>query len=116
MIIATILAVAVGLLAGVSLDALLRGRDPRSTVVVVWGVCGALAAGAVRYVVDPKDMLIVGLSAVVGSMVLAFAARAHMSAELERTQRAVERLGQRTDWRAVMQTRAEVEVSLARSG
>jgi hypothetical protein len=70
----------------------------------------------VRYVVGPKDVLIVGLSAVVGGMVLALTARARVSAQLERSQRAVERLEQRADTRPVIQTRAEVELSLARSG
>jgi hypothetical protein len=116
MIIATILAVAAGLLVGIGIDALLRGRDPRSAAVVLWAVCGALAAGVVRYVVGPTDALIVGLSAVVGGMMLALAARARVSAQLERSQRWAERLGQHADTRVVLQTRAEVELALARTG
>jgi hypothetical protein len=115
MIIATILAVVVGLLAGGIIDALLRGRDPRSAAVIVWGVCGALAAAVVRYVVGPTDLLIVGLSAVVGGMMLSLMARARVSAQLERSQRAVEQLEQRDDTRPVIQTRAEVELALAKS-
>jgi hypothetical protein len=115
MIIATILAIAAGILTGLSADALLRGRDPQSMAVVIWGLFGALVATVVCYFVGPQDVLIVGLSAAVGGMALACAARAHISGQLDRARRTVARLGQLAESPAMIQTRAEVEVALARS-
>jgi len=82
MIAQTIVAAAVGILAGIGADALLRGRDPRSGVVVACGLAGALAGAAVRYAGDPSDLLMVGLSAALGGLLLAFIVRVRISARL----------------------------------
>lgn len=79
-----VVAAVVGILMGASADALLRGRDPRSRVVVAFGLAGALGGAAARYVTGSSDMLVLVLSAVVGGLLLAFIARARLSARLAR--------------------------------
>jgi len=63
---------------------LLRGRDPRSVTVVACGLAGALAGAAIRYSSGATNLLIGGLSAVVGGLLLALVVRARISARLER--------------------------------
>ena len=89
MIMAAILPLAVGILAGLSVDGLLRGRDPRSASVVAWGLWGGLGGAGTGYSFGAKDLLIGALSAAVGGMVFALAARARISARLERSARNV---------------------------
>ena len=84
MIVQIVAAAAAGVLTGAGADALLRGRDPRSVTVAACGLAGALAGAAIRYIGGTTDVLIVGLSSVVGGLLLAFVARARISARLER--------------------------------
>ena len=89
MIVQLILAAAIGLVTGASADAFLRGRDPRSTVVVACGLGGALGGAATRYLSGSDDLLLVVTSAIAGGLLLAFITRARLSARLEQSRRRV---------------------------
>lgn len=87
MIIAFVIASVVGVAAGVSCDELLRGRDSRSSWVTIAGVVGAMGGFAIRRIAGGDDLLLEMLTSLVGALLLAFATRARISADLARGQR-----------------------------
>jgi uncharacterized membrane protein YeaQ/YmgE (transglycosylase-associated protein family) len=87
MIYAAMLMVAVGLLAGIISDELLRGRDPRAGRVVVAGLVGAIVGLNLRRASGNDGLVIGTLSALVGALVLAFIVRARLSAATARLTR-----------------------------
>jgi hypothetical protein len=84
MIATIVIVLAIGIVVGILMDALLRGRDPRSWAVTLWAVGGAVGAVTARFGIDSPGLLVVYLSAVAGAMLLAFAARARVSSLIER--------------------------------
>lgn len=81
MFVLLIAALAVGIVAGAGADALLRGRDARSTAVLVAGVVGAIVGLFVRRVVGVQgEVLLPLLVALVGGILAAFVVRVRISA------------------------------------
>ena len=80
MILSAIAILVIGLVAGVSMDALLRANDPHSLLTIGGGVGGAIVGASVRYALGPDEVLVRMFSALAGAMVVAFAIRARASA------------------------------------
>ena len=76
--------VVVGILCGTMTDELLRGRDPRSTRVILWGLFGGLLGTALRRLGDQQGLTLIGLSGAVAALLMAFGSRARVSARLDR--------------------------------
>ena len=84
MIVTLVLGIFIGAVAGASLDALLRGRDPSSRSVVAAGIAGALAAMVIRRAISDEGLLVEALAALAGALLIAFGTRARISAAISR--------------------------------
>jgi hypothetical protein len=79
LILVSVLVLAIGVGAGASTDELLRGRDPRSLLVVVLGVLGAIAGAGVRRFLGTDDVFVVALTALLFAGIVAFVVRVRLS-------------------------------------
>jgi hypothetical protein len=84
MILSLVVVAVIGIIAGATADELLRGRDSRSARVVSFGVAGALAGLIVRGAIGGEGLMIEALTALLGALLLAFAARVRISAAAAR--------------------------------
>jgi uncharacterized membrane protein YeaQ/YmgE (transglycosylase-associated protein family) len=84
MILSLISALSVGVIGGVGADELLRGRDPRSSRVIVAGVVGAIAGLIVHRASGGGGTLLSVLAALLGACLTAFATRVRVSAAIAR--------------------------------
>ncbi len=82
--IALIVAAVVGLIGGAGADEALRGRDPRSWLVVVAGIVGAIMGLIARRAFGDDGLLIGGLTALFGALLLACGTRVRRSAAIAR--------------------------------
>lgn len=87
MIVSLIIGIIIGAAGAAVLDALLRGRDPRSFSVLVAGIVGAIAGVAMRRSVGNEGLLVEALTALLGALLLALAARVRISATIARAKR-----------------------------
>ena len=84
MIITPMGSVIIGVAAGAAMDELLRGRDRRSTRVIIAGLAGAIGGLLIRRASGGDDALIDAFAALFGAGVLAFVLRARISAAIGR--------------------------------
>ena len=81
MILMLMAAIPLGALCGFAADELLRGRDPRASVVILAGVAGAIAGVlAHRWAGVDGGMVVDALWALAGAIALASAVRVRISA------------------------------------
>lgn len=84
MILGVIVAIAIGLVTGAGVDALLRGRDVASRRVIIAGGAGAIAGLIARQTMGDEGALIGALTTLIGALLVASVTRVRMSATLER--------------------------------
>jgi hypothetical protein len=79
MILVFVLVLLIGAATGASTDALLRGRDPRSMLVVSFAVLGAGAGAGLSRFFGIADVLILALTALLAAGIVAFVVRVRLS-------------------------------------
>jgi uncharacterized membrane protein YeaQ/YmgE (transglycosylase-associated protein family) len=84
MILTLVFALVAGVIGGAGTDELLRGRDPRSSLVIVAGLVGAAVGLIVRHAIGEDGVLVGTLTALVGGVLLAFVVRVRLSVAIAR--------------------------------
>jgi uncharacterized membrane protein YeaQ/YmgE (transglycosylase-associated protein family) len=84
MILTLVFAFVAGVIGGAGTDELLRGRDPRSSLVIVAGLVGAAVGLIVRRAIGEDGVLVGTLTALLGAVLLAFVVRVRLSVAIAR--------------------------------
>ena len=84
MILTLVFAFVAGVIGGAGTDELLRGRDPRSSLVIVAGLLGAAVGLIIRRAIGEDGVLVGALTALLGAVLLAFVVRVRLSVAIAR--------------------------------